>query len=103
MLHGCGLLTGIDRAGISTYCLAWARYVEAEEHLRDEGMMLSKPDGTPYISPWFKVSQVACAEMMRALCEFGMTPSSRTKVKASPPKAKETQRDKNKKRFFGGG
>ena len=79
-----GLLTRIDRAALAAYCQAWGRWVEAEEALRKHGVMVKSPNGYPMQSPYLAVANKAMEQMRALLAEFGMSPSSRTRVHAEP-------------------
>lgn len=79
-----GVLTTIDRTALAMYCQAWARWLEAEEALRQYGVMVKSPSGFPMQSPYLAVANKAMEQMQRLLTEFGMTPASRTKVEAWP-------------------
>jgi P27 family predicted phage terminase small subunit len=80
-----GLLTEIDRAALAAYCQCWARWVQAEEAMRDpEHKMVTLTDsGYPVVTPWINVANTAMKQMLRYLTEFGMTPASRSKVTAA--------------------
>ena len=83
---GLGLLTRIDRAALALYCEAWGRWVEAEEALRKYGVMIKAPSGYPVQSPYLAIANRAMDQMAKLLVEFGMSPSSRSRVtQAAPP------------------
>jgi P27 family predicted phage terminase small subunit len=82
-LAGYGLLTRIDRAGLALYCEAWGRWVEAEEALRKYGVMIKAPSGFPMQSPYLAIANKAMEQIRAMLSEFGMSPSSRTRVHAA--------------------
>jgi P27 family predicted phage terminase small subunit len=84
-LYEAGLLTRVDRAALAAYCQAWARWVEAEEKVRELGAVVKTPTGCLMQNPWLGVANRALDEMRRFLVEFGMTPSSRTRVKVESP------------------
>jgi P27 family predicted phage terminase small subunit len=79
-----GLLCKIDRAALALFCQAWARWVEAEEALKRYGVMVKSPSGFPMQSPYLAVANKAMEQMRALLAEFGMSPSSRTRVHATP-------------------
>ena len=81
-LFEMGLLTNLDRAALTSYCLAWGRLMEAEEKLRKHGPVVMGPGGFPVQSPYLAVANKAQEQLMRALVEFGMSPSSRARVSA---------------------
>ncbi len=62
-------------------------------------MFSKKGDGAiPLISPWVRVAEKAQHQCVKLLIEWGMTPSSRSRVHAKPGAKKK---DVNKERFFG--
>jgi P27 family predicted phage terminase small subunit len=83
-LRAMGLLTKVDRAALALYCDAWGRWVEALEALRRYGVMVKSPSGFPMQSPYLAVANKAMEQMRLLLGEFGMSPSSRTRVHAQP-------------------
>jgi len=84
LLEKLHLLTHIDRGALALYCQAWARWVEAEEALRTYGVMVKSPNGFPMQSPYLAVANRAMEQMRALLTEFGMSPSSRSRVSALP-------------------
>ena len=83
-LAQAGLLTRVDRAGLAAYCAAWSRWIEAEEALRTYGTIIKSQSGYPMVSPYFSVASKSLEQMRLLLGEFGMTPSSRSRVNAQP-------------------
>ena len=80
MLHRLGLLTEIDGQALATYCQTWARWREAEQKIKEYGMVIKGKGGYPVISPYVAVANPAMHQMRAFLMEFGMTPSSRSRV-----------------------
>ena len=75
-----GILTEIDMASFAAYCQAFARWKEAEEFISKHGTIVKTPSGY-----WQQVPQVSIAQtylkIMNRLCEqFGLTPSSRSRI-----------------------
>lgn len=75
-----GVLTQVDAAAFAGYCQAYARWKEAEEFISKHGTIFKTPSG--YIQ---QVPQVSIAQtylkIMRDFCaEFGLTPSSRSRI-----------------------
>jgi P27 family predicted phage terminase small subunit len=81
----CGLVTEIDGAALALYCQAWARWVEAEQNLARFGVVIKSPNGFPIQSPYLAIANKAMDQMTKLLTEFGMSPSSRTRVAVAPP------------------
>ncbi|MGD9935306.1 MAG: phage terminase small subunit P27 family [Dehalococcoidia bacterium] len=79
-LADAGLVTALDRAALAAYCQAWGRWVEAEELLKRHGMLVKSPNGYPMMSPYLNVANRAMEQMRLLLTEFGMSPSSRSRV-----------------------
>ncbi|MCP4304731.1 MAG: phage terminase small subunit P27 family [bacterium] len=86
-LVALGLVSLIDRAALALYCQAWARWVEAETKLRElgeEGLTDVTPNGFRQMGVWLQISNRAADQVHKYLCEFGMSPSSRSRVTPSP-------------------
>jgi P27 family predicted phage terminase small subunit len=79
-----GLLTDLDRAAFSAYCQAYGRWVEAEEMLKKTGTVVKAPSGYPILSPYLSVANKAVEQMRAFLTEFGLTPSSRSRIAVGP-------------------
>jgi P27 family predicted phage terminase small subunit len=105
-LESLGLLTNIDRAALAGYCQAYADWVEAEGQLRRFGKVIKTPTktvtkrtkagetvetkgGFPMQSPFLAIRNKALELMHKYLVEFGMTPSSRSRVHVSGKAPKE--------------
>lgn len=89
-LFELGLLTELDRAALAAYCVAWAQWVQAEEEMRKPNfrMVTTTDNGYPVVSPWMNIAGNALKQMKSYLVEFGMTPSSRSRVTvAAEPEA----------------
>jgi P27 family predicted phage terminase small subunit len=83
-LYRAGLLTKIDGPALASYCDAYAQWVESSDKLKKTGMLARGAKGDPVINPYLKISNAAQERMKQLLVEFGMTPSSRSRVKAVP-------------------
>jgi len=80
LLLALRLLTEIDRAALAGYCQAWARWIEAEEKIRTDGMTIETDKGNLIQSPYVGIANQSMKQMRAFLIEFGMTPSSRSRV-----------------------
>lgn len=83
LLMELNLYTEVDRAALAMYCQAWGRWVEAERKLAeaDNGLVLiSCNTGNLYQNPWLHVANRAWEQMRKILAEFGLTPSSRSRL-----------------------
>lgn len=79
-LHASGMLAKIDRAALAAYCQSWSRWVEAEENTRKAGLVVKTKNGHPMLNPYLTIANEAMRQMLKYLTEFGMTPSSRSRV-----------------------
>lgn len=92
-LASADLLTIVDRAALAAYCQAWGRWVEAEESIKKHGVLVKSPQGFPMQSPYLCIANKAMEQMQRMLVEFGMTPSSRSRIKVSSTSGSDPQED----------
>jgi P27 family predicted phage terminase small subunit len=76
-----GLLTGLNRGMLAAYCQAHALWVEAVASIERYGTMIKSPNGFPMQSPYVAVANKQVDIMVRIAAEFGMTPSSRTRIR----------------------
>lgn len=89
------LLTEVDLAAFSLYCLSVARVVECEKRLRD-GLTIMTPQGFIQARPEVSIARQCGVEVRKFAQEFGLTPSARTRVRApetAKPKAKSGWED----------
>lgn len=77
-----GVLTVVDRAALAACGVAYGRWVEAEEKLRETPALVKTPSGYVQQSPWLTVANKQLELMARYMSEFGMTPASRSRVAA---------------------
>jgi P27 family predicted phage terminase small subunit len=82
ILSGMGLLTSADRAALSAYCVAYSRWVKAEQQVQKYGTIVKSPEKQfPMKSPYLTVADQALETMLKVAVEFGLTPSSRSRIK----------------------
>lgn len=84
-------LTKSDRAAIAIFCQAWADWLEAREWIAIQGAVIERGEGTCK-NPWVSVANEAHEQLRRLACEFGLTPSSRSRVKV--PQRAESEFEK---------
>ena len=66
---------------LAAYCQAHALWVEAVSSIERYGTMIKSPNGYPMQSPYVAVANKQVEIMVRIASEFGMTPSSRTRIR----------------------
>ena len=87
-LHKVGILSHLDLAVLSTYCQAWARWLDSEKNLAGTGPVVKAPSGYPMLNPWLTISNKALQQVQRLAGELGLTPSARTRIDVDPSAGK---------------
>lgn len=82
ILSDQGLISHLDMTELGMYCLNFARWLEAEEHIQTQGAVVPGVKAAEIINPWLKISRSAQDAMHTFLRQFGMTPASRGNVTA---------------------
>ena len=73
------LVRPVDRAALTAYCLAWARLVEAQRIVEDEGLLSVNSQGRVR-HPAVAVVEAASKDLRSWASEFGLTPSAENKL-----------------------
>ena len=81
---------------LALYCQAYGRWVEAEQEAAVHGLVVKTKSGMLIQNPYLGIANRAAKQVHEFLVEFGMSPSSRTRVSATPP----ADVDDPKQRFF---
>lgn len=89
-LYDAGLLTVVDDSALAAYCTVFARWVEAESKVHEQGMVVETTNGNPIQNPYLAIANRAMDDMRRYLIEFGMTPASRSRVKVVSAEKEKT-------------
>lgn len=76
-----GILTNLDSSVLAAYCTAYALWRQANEYIKEEGILVNAPSGYPMQAPYVAVLNKQVDIMVKLASEFGMTPASRTKIK----------------------
>lgn len=87
-LHRLGLLTRIDRSALAAYCAAVARWHAAESDVAERGILVERSDGSGLDrNPALGVIRDAVDQLRKFASEFGLTPSSRSRLSGAkgPP------------------
>lgn len=83
-LKALGLFTVVDRAALEAYCECYATWRTAQDVLEREGLTFIAGQGYIAQRPEVAIANNALKLMRAFMSDFGMTPSSRTRVKAPP-------------------
>ena len=85
VLLDMGMLTRADRTALSAYCVNYGRWVDAEKQVQKFGTIVKSPEKNfPMKSPHLCIAESAQEQMRKLLVEFGLTPSSRSRIRVGP-------------------
>ena len=79
-MESIGILTDVDMAAFASYCQAYARWKAAEEVLTERGTVMRTPSGYLQQVPHVSIAQTYNKIMTKLASEFGLTPSSRSRI-----------------------
>lgn len=101
-LDRLGLATSADRALLVTYCIAWADFVEASEHIAKEGRIVTGANGVEGRNVWGKVKTDAIEVLIKVSAHFGLSPSTRARLDVPAAEMKDSLDEfLEHQRFFG--
>jgi len=84
VLAKMGILSEHYRTPLAMYCAAYARWANAEKEVREGGEIVKSPNGYPIQNPYLAVANKAMEQMIKLAPEFGMSPSSLSRVHSQP-------------------
>ena len=87
ILRASRTITHIDRGSLIAVCQQWSRYVEANQQVATAGMVVRSPSGYPMPNPYIGIANKALGNCVKLWAELGMTPSSRSRVRAGSDQA----------------
>lgn len=99
-LENMGMLTDMDMVAFAGYCQAYARWREAEEFLSQHGSIVRTPNGYLQQVPQVSIAQTNLKIVLKFCEQFGLTPSSRSRIVAD--KAVDETTDEMEKLLRGG-
>ena len=88
-LEKLGLISAIDLTALAAYCQLYHQWVMCQNDIRKRGFTLKAKTGVGYTNPNVGTSMKLLEKMTKLMCEFGMTPASRTRVKVEKPKKED--------------
>lgn len=81
-LAALGVLSDVDQALLADYCAAQGLAQKAQEQLNRQGLVITVPGGAKQKNPLIKIAQEARAQARLLAAEFGLSPSSRSRISA---------------------
>ncbi len=79
-LNNANIITRIDGVALELLCEAYSRWLDALDKVKLMGMVVKSPSGFPVQNPYLGIANRAFDQAQKMMTEFGMTPSSRTRV-----------------------
>jgi len=106
ILKQMGVLTKIDRNALTRYCQTWSRWKKAELFIQKNGEVYTLKDDAGKIKiiqqfPQVSIANKAGQALTKLEAEFGMTPSSRSRI--TVPESAHDHAAQAKQRFFKAG
>lgn len=77
------IISQIDMVAVAMYCQTYAQWAVAQRKIKEHGedsMVELTPNGFKQITAWTSLSLKLHEKMQSMLAEFGMTPSTRTRI-----------------------
>jgi P27 family predicted phage terminase small subunit len=88
-LERLGLLAKVDRALIASYCQCWARYVEAQQDIAENGSTFTTDKGYEGPRPSVGIAAKMLEKLLAISARFGFTPSDRARIHVPEPEQKD--------------
>ena len=85
MLARHGVMTELDTAALARYAVVWCRWIDMEAEVKRRGPVVKTDGGNIIQNPFLSVANKCLMQMAQLESEFGLTPSSRSRIRASVP------------------
>ena len=85
MLARHGVMTELDTGALSRYVVVWCRWVDAEAEIKRRGPVVKTEGGNIIQNPFLAVANKCLLQMAQIESEFGLTPSSRSRIRMEMP------------------
>ncbi len=83
LLTEMGVLASVDMAALGSYCAAYSVWVQAQLDINLRGLSRKVPMKGMVTNPSVRLARDAMDQMRKFMTEFGMTPSSRSRLVGS--------------------
>ena len=80
-----GVMTELDTGALARYVVIWRRWLEAEAEVKRRGHVVKTSNDTIIQNPFLAVANKCLAQMAQIESEFGLTPSSRSRIRMAEP------------------
>lgn len=85
MLARHGVMTELDAGALARYAVVWGRWVDAEAEIKRRGPVVKTEGGNVIQNPFLAVANKCLLQMAQIESEFGLTPSSRSRIRTAEP------------------
>ncbi len=85
MLARHGVMTELDTGAIARYAVVWCRWVDAEAEIKKRGPVVKTSGDNIIQNPFLAVANKCLLQMAQIESEFGLTPSSRSRIRMEVP------------------
>ena len=85
MLARHGVMTELDASALARYVVIWRRWLEAEAEVKRRGPVVKTSNDNIIQNPFLAVANKCLAQMAQIESEFGLTPSSRSRLRMAEP------------------
>ena len=97
-LQSSGIATIVDVKALTAYCKAWCNWIAETRIAEKEGSVVTGGMGGPVINPHIRIANDYFKQLLSLWREFGMTPSSRSRIHAETDKPDDDYEVWQKKR-----
>ena len=80
-----GVMTELDAGALSRYVVVWCRWIDAETEIKRRGPVVKTEGGNVIQNPFLAVANKCLLQMAQIESEFGLTPSSRSRIRMAEP------------------
>ncbi len=85
MLARHGVMTELDAGALARYAVIWCRWIDAEAEIKRRGPVVKTEGGNVIQNPFLAVANKCLLQMAQIENEFGLTPSSRSRIRMAEP------------------
>jgi P27 family predicted phage terminase small subunit len=80
-----GVMTELDTSALARYAVIWCRWVDTEADVKRRGPVVKTEGGNIIQNPFLSIANKCLYQMAQIESEFGLTPSSRSRIRAAVP------------------
>jgi P27 family predicted phage terminase small subunit len=78
-----GIMTELDASALARYAVVWCRWIDAEAEVKRRGPVVKTEAGNVIQNPFLAIANKCLLQMAQIESEFGMTPSSQTRIRSA--------------------